>query len=74
MARTVPKHVIRKIDRMNRLMGEIVSLNFELEEWLEKNGVEDGFAFTSDYRDDRGYAIHWPDDFVAAIEAELEQQ
>lgn len=63
-----PKHIVRKVERMNALMEQLISLNMELEEWLEKNGIEDGFDFAYDNRDDRGYAILWPDQFIEKID------
>lgn len=67
MAKQTPRHIIKKIERMNRLMEQLIDLNVELEDWLEKNGIEDGFDFTYDNRDDRGYAIIWPDQFIEKI-------
>lgn len=67
MAKRTPKYIIEKIDRMNRLMQQVVDLNFELEEWLEANGIEDGFDFTFDQRDDRGYGIIDVGEFVKDI-------
>lgn len=70
MAEGVPKHVVRKVERMNRIMQQLVDLNFELEEWLEANGVEDAYDLTFDYRDVRGYGIHWPDRFLDQVRRE----
>ena len=67
MAKRTPKYIIDKIYRMNRLMQQVVDLNFELEEWLEANGIYDGFDFTYDYRDDRGYGIIDVGEFVKDI-------
>lgn len=67
MAKRTPKYIIEKIGRMNRLMQQVVDLNFELEEWLEANGIEDGFDFSYYHRDDRGYGIIDVSEFVKDI-------
>lgn len=64
----VPKHIMTKIDRMGRLMQQLVDLNIEVEEWMQRNGISEPFDFTADYRDDRGYGISFPYDFVKAVE------
>lgn len=64
----VPKHIISKLERMNRLMRQLTCLNVELEEWMEKNGIEDGFDFTTDWRNEPAYEIVWTEEFVRAIE------
>lgn len=66
--KTVPKHIRTKIERMNRLMDALVDLNLEVEAWMESNGIEDAFDFTGDHRDDRGYGIMFPDDFINEVE------
>lgn len=72
MTKRVPKHIRAKIERMSRLMETIVDLNMEVEEWLENNaGIEDGFDFTYDQRDSRGYGIVSVEDFINAIESEM---
>lgn len=72
MTKRVPKHIKAKIERMSRLMETIIDLNMEVEEWLEKNaGVDNGFDFAYDYRDDRGYGITNVSDFISAIEESL---
>lgn len=53
----VPKHIKRKVERMSRLMTQIVELNQELEGWLEANGIEDGWDFMTEYRQETGYEI-----------------
>lgn len=53
----VPKHIKAKVERMSALMGKLVQLNEELEEWLEANGIEDGYDFVAQYRMDTGYEI-----------------
>ena len=67
MAKQAPKYIIKKIERMSDMMEELVQLNMEVEGWLEKNGIYDGFDFSNDHRDDRGYGIWDVDRYVAAI-------
>lgn len=38
-----------------------------------KNDVEDGFDFTYDYRDERGYGITDVSDFIDAINAAISE-
>ena len=71
MTKQMPKTMINKIERMNKLMEQVVSLNIELEEWLEKNGISDGFDLATDYRESRGYEIFDVDGFVARVNEEL---
>ena len=71
MSKQMPKYMVKKVERMCALMEQIVSLNMELEEWLEANGIEDGFDFTCEHRDDRGYAVWNVESFVEAVNAEL---
>lgn len=71
MTKQMPKTMIAKIERMNKLMQQVVDLNFELEEWLEKNGFEDAYDFTFDYRESRGYEIVHVDWFVNDVNEEL---
>ena len=66
--KTTPKHIKAKVERINRLMEQIVELNMEVEDWLEKNGIENGFDFTDDFRDSRGYGIDSAETFYARIE------
>jgi len=68
MAKRVPKHIIQKIERMSKLMGQLTDLNMELEEWMEKNGIEDAFDFTHDWRYEPAYEITRREDFVKALE------
>lgn len=70
--KTVPKHIRAKVERMGRLMDQLVELNIEVETWMERNGIEDAFDFTSDYRDDRGYGIDRAADFIEALEREFD--
>lgn len=67
MAKQMPKYIVKKVERMSDLMEQIISLNFEVEEWMEKNGIEDAFGFTYDYRDDRGYGVINVSEFVQAV-------
>ncbi len=67
----MPRYLIAKIERANRLMEEIISINIELEEWLEKRGIYDGFDFTFDYRESRGYEITQVEQFVRRVEEEI---
>jgi hypothetical protein len=73
--RTVPKHITKKIERMERLMDQLVALNIEVEEWVEKNtGVASAFDLAEDNRDDRGYA-YWIDSrFIADVERLLNEK
>lgn len=68
MEKRVPKHIRQKVERMSRLMTQVVGLNQEIEEWLESNGIEDGFDFTYDHRIESGYEIADFEAFYAAIE------
>ena len=71
MAKQMPKYMVKKVERMCDLMEQIVALNVEFEEWLEKNGIESGFDFTFDYRDERGYAVWNVSEFVSAANAAI---
>lgn len=71
MTKQMPKTMIAKVERMNKLMQQVVDLNCELEQWLEKNGIEDGFDFTGDYRETRGYEIYDVDGFINAVNEAL---
>jgi hypothetical protein len=66
--KTVPKYIKAKVERMSRLMEQIVELNLEVESWMEANGVEGAFDYTRDYRDDRGYGIYNVPDFIDEVE------
>ncbi len=66
-SKQMPKYMAKKVERMNRLMSEIVDLNLELEDWMEANGIDDSFDFTYDHRDDRGYAIIDITSFIEAV-------
>ena len=70
--KTVPKHVIGKVNRMSDLMQKIMEINSELEDWLESSGVTDyGFDFTGDFREASGYEIYDQEGFYRAIESKL---
>lgn len=72
MARQVPKHIKAKIERMNRLMAQVVELNEELERWLESSGVAaDGYDYVTEWKLLPGYEIARPDDFVAKVDNDL---
>lgn len=71
MAKRVPKHIIQKLERMSRLMGQLTDLNMELEAWMEKNGIEDAFDFTTDWRYEPAYEIERRNDFIEALEAAI---
>lgn len=67
--KTVPKHITKKIERMERLMDQLVALNIEVEEWVEEHaGVPNAFELTEDNRDDRGYSLWRPEEFIAKVE------
>jgi len=72
MTKQMPKYMIEKINRMNKLMQQVCELNSELETWLEENDVTcDGFDFTYDYRESRGYEIYDLDGFVKEVNENL---
>lgn len=72
MAKQTPKHIKAKVERVNRLMEQIIALNMEIEEWMEKSGVtDDGFDYTYDFRDDRGYAYLMPEQLFERIDGDL---
>jgi hypothetical protein len=56
---------------MSKLMGQLTDLNTELEDWMEANGIEDGFDFTYDYRYEPAYEIQCREDFIKAVEAAI---
>ena len=68
MAKRVPKHIAQKLERMSKLMGQLTDLNIELEQWMEKNGIEDAFDFTHDWRYEPAYEIIDRDSFINAVE------
>ena len=74
MTKRVPKHIRQKVERMSRLMSQIVALNSELESWLESNGVDDGWDFIAEYRAEPGYEIggrlEW---FYDAVEQKMNE-
>lgn len=71
MAKRVPKHIIQKMERMSKLMDQLTDLNVQVEEWMEANGIENGFDFVSDYRHEPAYEIYDIPEFVKAIEAAI---
>ncbi len=47
----MPKHVIDKLERINRHLDAAMKLREQVEEWLEHDGVTDwGYDFMTDYR------------------------
>lgn len=68
---SVPKHIQKKVTRMNELMDKIVDLNMELEKWLEERGAKDGFDFTYEHRESVGYSIQDVNGFYGKVEREL---
>jgi hypothetical protein len=56
---------------MSKLMGQLTDLNMELEEWMERNGIEDGFSFAYDWRYEPAYEIMNRGEFVKALEAAI---
>lgn len=57
MSKQLPRYIIEKINLANKFAYRAETLNIEVEEWLEKNGIEDGFEATFDFREDHGYVI-----------------
>lgn len=45
MTRTVPKHIVRKLYRINELVTQAQGLQEQVQEWLEKQGASDGWDF-----------------------------
>ena len=68
MAKRVPKHIIKKLERMSKLMGQLTDPNMELEEWMEANGIEGAFDFTHDHRYEPAYEILDIGTFIEAVE------
>lgn len=72
--KTVPKHIKAKIVRMWRLMDQLVDLNLEVEEWVEKNtGIDSAFDLADGNRDDRGYAYWNNGRFIEDVERLLNE-
>ncbi len=72
MAKQLPKHLVEKAERANRLMAQIVDINIELERWIEKNGIApDGFDFLYHFRECEGYDYSGVGDMVNYINAAL---
>ena len=72
MVKKTPQHIKAKRDRINRMMGQIVDLNQEVEKWLEDSGVtSDGFDFIGKHREYNGYWIVWPEELYAEIDKKL---
>lgn len=73
MAKRVPKYIIQNIQRTNELMQKIVDMNYELEAWIQKQGIENGSDFTFDYRESRGYEIYDVEGLIARIEEKINE-
>lgn len=72
MMKAVPKYILKNIERTNRLIAKATELNMELEGWLERNGVENGYDFMEDCRmDGLAYAIIPLGSFVNKVRDEL---
>lgn len=71
MAKKVPKYILQNLEKTSSYMEKVVRLNQELEEWLEKNGIQDGFDLTSDYRESRGYEIFDTESFLDRALSEM---
>lgn len=72
MAKKIPKYIRQNILKTSLYMEKVVNLNLELEEWLEKQGIGDGFDLSGDYRESRGYEIFDVDGFLDRVLEEIE--
>lgn len=43
----IPKYVERLIERRERLAMQLMDVSSELDEWLEKNGIQTGTDYTN---------------------------
>ena len=74
MAKQMPKAMQKKLERVDRLMSQIIDLNQDIERWLEASGItEDGFDYTSDFREYPGYWIVDREGFIAKVNQDLEE-
>ncbi len=74
MAKQMPKAMQKKLERVDRLMSQIIDLNQDIERWLEASGItEDGFDYTSDFRECPGYWIADREGFIAKVNQDLEE-
>lgn len=64
----VPKYILAKIERMNKLSAEVTRLNLELEEWMESKGIENPFECLYDYRESIAYEITDVDRFISMMQ------
>ena len=72
MTKQLPKAMQQKINRMSKLMSQLIDLNQELEQWLEDSGITpDGFDYTYDHREHPGYWISDADGFIAEVNRDL---
>jgi hypothetical protein len=44
----IPKYILKKIDRLNKLLSDAEDLKIDIERWVEKNG---GNTLDEEYRD-----------------------
>ena len=72
MAKKIPNYIKQNLQKTNLYMEKVVKLNFELEEWLEKNGIEDAFDFIGSYRESRGYEIYDAEGFLDTVSEAIE--
>ena len=49
----IPKYVERIIERRERLAWKLIAASCDLDEWLEKNGIQTGTDYTT-----TGYMIY----------------
>ena len=66
MARKVPKHIQDKIRKSAELSERAQLLRWDVEDWLEKNGLGDLVDYQEHSAED--WAIVDPDGFITAIE------
>ena len=57
MPKTLPKYIVEKIETANRLAYKVEELNQEVEDWMEKNGVEYAWDALFPHREDHGYTV-----------------
>ena len=75
MTKQMPKAMQQKVNRMSKLMSQLIDLNQELERWLEDSGITtDGFDYTYDHREHPGYWIVDADAFIAEVNSDLAKE
>ena len=75
MTKQMPKAMQQKVNRMSKLMSQLIDLNQELERWLEDSGITtDGFDYTYDHREHPGYWIVDVDAFIAEVNRDLAKE